>query len=163
MSPKGLESLRRLREDGHEIGPHFDAAAHEPEELEAAAARECDILERALDQTIDTISFHRPAKKFYHRRSPLPGDAILISLATLRRLVTVPIARRLALRHPLDHEAVVQGTAMQLLTHPLWCEPPAAPEEKLQRFMRDRFETIDHQLARECDVHTANRISITSL
>ena len=48
------------------------------------------------------------------------------------------------------------GRALQLLTHPFWWQAPALPPaERLRRFLAERAELLDRELARHCSVHVS--------
>ena len=163
LSSEGLKNLKEIRDEGHEIGLHFDASGYTIDELDDAVERECEILERALDQRIETISFHRPAKNLLSWSKSIAGRRHTYQPRFFEDIGYCSDSRGdWCYGHPFKHSAVEQRTAIQLLTHPIWWGDPAAkPWEKLNRFLEHRFGRIDEQLARECDVHTAKKISFS--
>jgi len=155
FSNRAHASLRRLLELGHQVGLHFDAS-HYPQEralLEAAAENECDILGSLLGERVETITFHRPAL-------PLQGLAGTFA----KRLhgydprffsdigYCSDSEGRWRFGHPLEHEAIARGTALQLVTHPIWwCALPGEKvETKLQRLLLDVSQTMTREVALNC-------------
>jgi hypothetical protein len=130
---------------GHEIGLHFDGSVYNDgappaeftPELEAAARRECDMLENLIGVPVRTLSFHRP------RRSPWilgrPGrfaDRLQAYAPEFFADIAyvADSAGSWSEGHPLDHPAFHQRRAMQATMHPyLWTQPAR----------RDRVEKID--------------------
>jgi hypothetical protein len=63
----GLRALRRIQDLGHEVGLHFTAEEHEPEDLEtdlAACIRaDATLLENAIGTRPRVFSFHNPSEQ----------------------------------------------------------------------------------------------------
>ncbi len=113
------ERLVRLRALGHEVGLHFDAALYD--DLAAAAARECRMLEDILDAPVEIISFHRPAAALQGEPGGLAGRRHTYQPRLFRDMGYCSDSRGAWHHgHPLEHEAVAAGRALQLLTHPVW-------------------------------------------
>jgi hypothetical protein len=61
--------------------------------------------------------------------------------------------------HPLDHPSVAQGRALQLLTHPVWWTLPAGEATaKLKRFLLERYQLLDEELASQCQIHHSGNL-----
>lgn len=115
--------LGTLTSLGHEIGLHLDASLYgdDLDVLDAAARRECSILEEAISSPVRMISFHRPAKILLGLDRPLAGRPHTYQPAYFEAFGYCSDSRG-AWKHgyPLDHEAVRAGRSLQLLTHPIW-------------------------------------------
>ncbi len=148
--------LRQLLSDGHEIGLHFDAALYPEslEEIETACATECSLLEEFLGERVRTISFHRPAKRLVGLDRPLAGRRHAYEPRFVSEIGYCSDSRG-AWRHghPLDHPALAEGRALQLLTHPIWWDahPGESPAQKLDRLAMRRFDTYRSELAYHCE------------
>jgi hypothetical protein len=159
--------LRRLLELGHAIGLHFDASLYPDDRaaLDRGAASECEVLEAIIGSPVGLISLHRPG-------ASRQGDLIFGRKGSLggRRQADEPIYfQNLAYRsdsrggwhygHPLEHEAVLAGRALQLLTHPIWwISEGRESADKLAGFLTQRCEFLDREMAANSTVHKPGRI-----
>ena len=162
FSRAGTAGLRRIAELGHHIGLHFDASLYEDNVavLDRMAERECRVLEDVIGAPIDVISFHRPSA----------------ALMGLDRLIAGRLHTYLPrffsdigycsdsqgswrFGEPFDHAAVAAGTALQLLTHPLWWTSDAAAGviDKLEGFLRARAALLHDEMAANCLPYRAHR------
>ena len=156
FSEAGREDLLRLVAMGHEIGLHLDAAMYdnEPAALDRAAAWECELLERLIERPVRIVSLHRPARSLLDTQNSLGGRP-----HTYQRRYFSEIGYSSDSRgdwghgHPFDHKVVMDKTALQLLTHPIWWTGEAAgPKVRMNRFLRQRHEALSRALARNCGV-----------
>ena len=118
-----LSSIARIRSMGHEVGLHFDASlfADQREELDRAAAVQCEIMEKLIDAPVLTVSFHRPAKIFLGDARPLGGRIHTYQPRFFSDIAYVSDSGgAFSYGEPLEHPAFRARTAMQLLTHPIW-------------------------------------------
>ena len=55
--------------------------------------------------------------------------------------------------HPLEHEAVRERRALQLLTHPIWwvARPGEGAVERLDRLAREQHQRYREELAAHCE------------
>ena len=149
-NPGAAESRRtlgRLVELGHSVGLHFDGTAYSDrsQELEAHAAKECEILELLSGAPVTSISFHRPAKSLLGLESTFAGRP-----HSYQPRFTVDIgyvsdsSGGFFHGHPLDHPAVRAGRALQLLTHPIWwaSDSPRTADEQLEEWQNERTATL---------------------
>ena len=145
--------LLRLRQLGHEVGLHFDAALYDG--LEAAAARECRILEDILQTPVATISFHRPAPALRDNPAKLAGRRHTYQPRVFSEMGYCSDSRGGWYHgHPLEHDAVAAGRALQLLTHPVWWT--GAGEQVTQRLdgiIDARAEAFRHHLASQIETY----------
>lgn len=121
--PETRAVMDRLLSLGHRIGLHFDAARYDDKVAtqEREAARECQNLSALTGEPITLISFHRPAKSLLGRKEPIAGRAHTYQPRYFSEIGYCSDSRgRWGHGHPLDHAAVTEGRALQLLTHPVW-------------------------------------------
>lgn len=156
LSRDGTAYLRRILDAGHRVGLHLDAflyaAADGAGTLEAAAVWECDVLEQATGKAVELISFHRPARSLLGREGTLAGRLHVYAPRFFSAMGYCSDSQG-AWRHghPLDHDAVRDGRALQLLTHPVWwATPPGKPREKLDRVLDERTQRLRAELADNC-------------
>lgn len=159
MSADGLAAIRSIANYGHTIGLHFDAALYsgDRQALESAIAHECGLLETALDKPVTVLSFHRPAPEFVGAQDRIAGRINAYGQKFVRDMGYCSDSRG-AWHHgaPLDHPAVREGRALQLLIHSFWwTEPVLPPEERLRRFIAERAAFLDGELACHSNVHKA--------
>lgn len=160
LSRAGAEALERLAAQGHEIGLHFDASLYPDqwEALDVAAARECDLLEQVVGRPVRIISFHRPARSLLGRPEPLAGRPHAYMpryFSDIGYCSDSQGAWRFGA--PRDHAAVAAGTALQLLTHPIWWDSvdAPAPVPRLEAWAEGRRQLIRSELAANCQPFAA--------
>lgn len=113
--------LKQIIDCGHEIGLHFDVTQADGEDLDQAAAMECDILSILTGRPVETISFHRPARALLNSSRRLAGRRHTYEPDFFSSIAYISDSNGgWHHGHPLDHPAVAAGTAIQLLTHPIW-------------------------------------------
>jgi hypothetical protein len=161
FSARAREILLKLRDLGHEIGLHLDASLYgnDTTQLQRAAETECRVLEAAAGAPAQTISFHRPAKTLLGYPERLAGRLHAYQPKFFTEIGYCSDSRGAWQQGaPLDHAAVREGRALQLLTHPIWWgESAVSPEEKLVEFMAARTDVLDVALADNCTVHRSGR------
>lgn len=158
FSAAGRDALDRLQARGHEIGLHLDASlyADDAAALDAAAARECRVLEEATGAPVRLISFHRPSRALLGLDRRLAGRPHTYQPRFFEAMGYCSDSRGAwGHGHPLDHPAVAEGRALQLLTHPIWWrdQTPDDAQAKLDRFAEGRDELLRAELARNCDIY----------
>lgn len=115
--------LHELLSLGHRIGLHFDALLYEDDlpTLNREASRECLELEALIDASVDLISFHRPARSLLGLPNVIAGRAHTYQPRFFEQIGYCSDSRGFwSHGHPLDHDAVANRRALQLLTHPVW-------------------------------------------
>jgi hypothetical protein len=154
-SRAGRQSLRRLLELGHDIGLHFDGThirEHDLESLTREVDLECNVLEMQTGRPVRVVTFHRPAPWLMGHATSLSGRVHAYQPRYFERMgYCSDSAGAFRYHTPLEHPAVVDGKALQLLTHPIWwvAEPDDSAFSKLARFRRER----DDETGRELSVH----------
>jgi hypothetical protein len=157
FSAAARATLERLRGLGHAIGLHLDASLYgnDPAALEEAVARESRALEDAVGAPVRVVSFHRPAEALLSYGKTLAGRRHTYEPRFFREMGYCSDSRG-GWHHgaPLDHSAVAQGRALQLLTHPIWWTgTPSEPVVRLGRFLEARRALLDSELARNCSIY----------
>jgi hypothetical protein len=155
FSADAQKALRRLTALGHEVGLHLDASLYlnDPDRLQQAAAEECAVLEVAVNSPVRFISFHRPAKALLGYPDTLAGRMHSYQPRFFMQMGYCSDSQG-AWRygHPLDHPALRDGCALQLLTHPIWwvANGEENVQSKLDCFASLRFDILRAELARNC-------------
>lgn len=131
--------LSEIIDLGHHIGLHFDVEQYsgQSDDLDDCAQRECDLLARCTGAPVESVSFHRPAPAYLNRSGSIAGRRHCYEPVFFSEMGYVSDSNgEWRHGHPLDHPAVAQGRAIQLLTHPIWwCnEAPLSTVETMDRF-----------------------------
>lgn len=160
FSQASRRSIARLLELGHEVGLHLDASLYSDHAaaLNEAAKRECEALEVATGRAVTTISFHRPAKSLLGHNQLIAGRLHAYQPKFFEKMGYCSDSRGAWHHgHPLRHEAVKAGRALQLLTHPIWWrgEGGEDPVEKLNCFCAERQKLLTRELAANCEPYRA--------
>ena len=156
FSAAAKRDLERIVGLGHEIGLHFDPSLYGSgrEGLDQAVGRECAALESVYSVPVRVVSFHRPPARLLGLEGRLAGRNHAYEARFWREMGYCSDSRgEWHHGHPLDHAAVAEGRALQLLTHPIWwtAGPADSVKEKLDRFARARFDLLRAELARNCE------------
>jgi hypothetical protein len=157
FSPAGVRALQEICAGGHEIGLHLDAALYggDAAALELAAQRECAMLESISGQKISMISFHRPNPNLIPCDRNLAGRRNTYESKFFNEIGYCSDSRG-GWHHgsPLDHPALGEDRALQLLTHAIWWTGEGTtPEEVLNGFLDRRFSVLETELAAHCAIH----------
>jgi hypothetical protein len=158
FAPENADALKRIAEQGHEIGLHFDASLYDSDALEKAAETECGLLEVLIERPVATISFHRPAKALQGCAGFFAGRRHAYEPLFFTEMGYCSDSRGgWHHGHPLDHDAVAEGRGLQLLTHPIWWtgERYDGPVPRLDDFRRDRDDALAEALAANCEPYRA--------
>ena len=154
FSAAARKALQELRGFGHEIGLHLDASLYNNDtaQLQQAADTECRVLEAAIGVVVNTISFHRPVEALLGYPEPLAGRLHAYQPKFFGEMGYCSDSRGAWHHgHPLEHPAVREGRALQLLTHPIWWSPADENNiKKLDNFAAGRAELLREELARNC-------------
>jgi len=160
FSAQGRKALSSLVELGRRVGLHFDAALYEPDDdLAHALSTECRLLEAALGQPVTRFSRHRPAAGNGTVMPLLPGLMDAYDPRFVHDIGYCSDSRGAWTHgHPLKHEAVILGRALQLLTHPIWWtdERTNSAQSKLAQFLARRVTRLDEEIAQHCSIYQPN-------
>ena len=149
--------IRRIIELGHVADLHFDVAAcgTDMKEAERIADVEARVLAHVTGQTVESISFHRPIKALVGYASDFAGRMHTYQPRFVRDIAYYSDSRGgWHHGHPLDSKAFREGTAIQLLTHPIWWYLIAseAPSDRLMRCLADLGRKSQQVAARNTTV-----------
>ena len=138
-SPASVAALHRLQALGHTIGLHFDPMSHggDQHDLRSRIERDADVLSGILGgPPLDTVSFHRPGERTSDVGQSFPGFVNAYEPKFFQNMGYCSDSRgRWRYQHPLDHPAVRDRRALQLLTHPIWWTVEGADAtDKLRNF-----------------------------
>jgi hypothetical protein len=163
LSKPSRAALNRLLQLGHEVGLHFDAALYEGDEktLIDAAQQECGMLEDLTGRRVEVYSLHRPATFLLDRELIVPDRINAYGARHFRDIGYCSDSRGAWYHgHPLEHEAVAQGRALQLLTHPIWWvrDDLVGAQAKLEGFLARHQDIVDRSLAANCTVYLRQRL-----
>lgn len=119
LSRDSRGSLHKILACGHRVGLHFDPVAHD--NLEAGMEQEKRVLEATIGDEISIVSFHRPHDEWLNSPKRICGLPHTYEPRFFSEIAYVSDSRGdWHHGHPLDHQAVRDGRALQLLTHPIW-------------------------------------------
>lgn len=156
------DRIGALIDQGHRIGLHLDASLYAPDALDAAAAAEAGVLETIVGRPVAMISFHRPAKALLRQDRPLAGRPHAYQPRWFNAIGYCSDSRGLwAYGHPLEHKAVAEGRAIQLLTHPIWWRDDRreSVQLRLDRLAAERHDAFRHVLDANCEPFDHSRAS----
>jgi len=122
-SALGRNLLQRICHLGHQVGLHFDATQFDgnDNQIEQEAARECEILEMLIERPVESISFHRPVPKLLNHSGHYAGRLHCYAPEFFSEITYMSDSNGGWYHgHPLEHPAITDRRAMQLLTHPVW-------------------------------------------
>lgn len=153
--------IATLRKFGHHIGLHFDMTVYASDaDLNVAAARECDALEDIAGCPVTTISFHRPPPMLLNNAMDIAGRRHTYQPQYFKDIGYCSDSRGdWHNGRPLDHAAVREGRALQLLTHPVWWSGDAAPQASLDKVLEERCRMLDNHLAENVTIHKPGRLA----
>lgn len=156
FSRAGVSDLRAMLAAGHEIGLHLDTTHYNGIDAnDAGAAIEAQMLEDMLGAPIRILSFHRPRPADLDHDAPIAGRIHTYMSRFTRRMGYCSDSRGAwGHGHPLDHAAVRDRRALQLLTHAVWWVGPDGRDAKgrLADVLIERAAVLDGELARNNDV-----------
>jgi hypothetical protein len=161
FSSSGSEAVNRILQLGHQIGLHFDATYYPPNPILLAEAvkSEAAILSNIMDSDISRFSFHRPHPELLEKNFEVEG--FLNAYDDRFRTETSYCSDSRGgwhYGHPLDHECLEMGGAMQLLTHPIWwTEAGATPQEKCSNLLDHRFDLLEQEAEMNCKSFVSRR------
>jgi hypothetical protein len=162
-SPENWGRVVEIAELGHDVGLHFDASRYDAdiETLEAAVARECDVLAAIMGREVATVSFHRPAQRLLGLVRPLAGRLHAYQPQFFSEIAYVADSRGLfRYGHPLDHEAFAAGRALQILTHPIWWPQSEAADKMslLDDLLQQRQDLLFSEAIANCKPYAEYRV-----
>lgn len=150
-------AIRRIAALGHEVGLHLDASLYPDDAaaLDEACAKECHALEDITGTSVRIVSFHRPARALQGLDRPVGGRRHAYEPRFFEQMGYCSDSNGgWHHGHPLDHEAVRQERALQLLTHPVWWVADGdSAAARLDWFLGWRLRALEEALAANCRAH----------
>ena len=140
---------------GHQVGLHFDVSAYPDEPLEPHAEREAALLASVSGRPVPSISFHRPVESLIGRVEDFAGLPHSYQPRFIEDIRYISDSRgRWRFGHPLESQAFVDRSAIQLLTHPIWwhLETAEAPADRLRRCLADFATGAERDMRRNTTV-----------
>ena len=166
LDQENTRHLQRIISLGHEVGLHFDASMYNGEinALNQAADAECFILERFLKKPVELISLHRPQPALLGYTELIAGRIHSYQPRFFSDMGYCSDSRGDWYHgHPLEHSAVGESRALQLLTHPIWWTGvPGTPQQKIKAFLRTAITDYDAALGEECSAHQSGNVRIVT-
>jgi hypothetical protein len=137
---------------GHMIELHFDTSLYSStDDLDFYAEHECKILEKLTNSKVSIISFHRPEKKILNNSDLIAGRMHTYQPKFFSDIGYCSDSKGDWLYgHPLQHDAIVGKTALQLLTHPIWWARSGSVQQKLDELSIDNFNKFKQSLSDNC-------------
>lgn len=150
------EILRSLRHGGGRIGLQFDASYYagkedDPLALEQEASAEIAALELASDGPVVAVSFHKPPSSLRDYEHSFCGRPHTSEPRFMRDILYCSdTLGRFSFGEPLAQARAAKGSALQLLTHPIWWSESAEVTgiDKLTALVRRRTSAIHDALER---------------
>lgn len=152
LAPGSIAAVDRLAMLGHRIGLHFDASLYSEESLDDAAADECALARAIFGIDPEMISFHRPAKSLLGSERSVAGRPHTYMPRFMSEIGYCSDSQG-AWRYgsPESHEAVRDGRALHLLTHPIWwTSEDVGAVAKLETWMGDADSELRQHVADNC-------------
>jgi hypothetical protein len=151
-------ALASIAASGHELGLHFDTSIHDANEtnLSDAAKTECSILEQLLGQDVEVISMHRPPAALVGKNINFANRLNAYAPRFTKEMGYCSDSRG-AWHYgpPTESEAFQCGTALQLLTHPIWwISAGNEPHDKCVDVLDRRNSFLQEEMERNCSAYT---------
>jgi len=159
LSERGRKALGAIVSCGHDVGLHFDTSIHgnDADALSRAAEQECQILETLSGRAVNVISMHRPPARLIGENMNFAGRLNTYAPRFTKDMGYCSDSRGAwHYGSPLECAAVLQGQALQLLTHPIWWtqEPPLLPQQAVAGLLRNRQDFLGQEAERNCTAYT---------
>jgi hypothetical protein len=157
FSAEGRGLLTRLTEITHHIGLHFDPAVYRSDSSLAeyckAVTHERQLLSSIVADPIEIISFHNPRRDLVNREPPPGSPPHTYEPRFFSDLTYVADSGgEWRFGGPFERAGFNNGTAIHLLTHPIWWdhgEATAEPAFTLENFAHARRRRLEESLSRD--------------
>ena len=146
----------KILRHGHKIGLHFDGSGVPEGAVDALHKEvrlECEILEQHTGCAVTVVTFHRPQQWLIGFPQLVAGRLHGYLPRFFHDIgYCADSGGEFRFHHPLEHPAVLDGRALQLVTHPIWwcASRDEDPLRKLERFFDDRARLLAVELAANC-------------
>jgi len=153
LEPINFQALKNIILLGHDIGLHFDPKNYSDQKisLELACKKECELLEEKFNIKINTVSFHRPEKKYIGLNKKI-GGRIHTYMPDFINSTKYCSDSQGEWRYENPERVLFDRKlqSIQLLTHPIWWTTPKelSPGEKVAFHLKNATDE-QHKLAAE--------------
>lgn len=156
LSREARPLISRLATLGHHIGLHVDVSLYPSQDIldpnNPAIANESRSLAMVAGELIELVSLHNPGRDLLNRVRPPGGRPHTYEPRFFTDLAYVSDSGG-SWRYggPFERPAFRNGTAIHLLTHPIWWaqdKPTGRPELTLERFAAARGRHVHDNLLR---------------
>lgn len=153
FSPHSQKCLHDILACGHRIGLHFDPTAHD--DPESGIEKDKKALEMVIGEMVTIMSFHRPHKEWLNSTRRICDLPHTYEPRFFSEIAYVSDSRGgWHHGHPYDHQALVEGRALQLLTHPIWwmheCAGDFTPTKVLLDFFEEKKSRLHSEIEENC-------------
>lgn len=138
-------AIQTISELGHWIGLHFDATQYDlqphNDNFSTFVRREAEILEWSTGISVDSVSFHRPAKELLSSAAELTTPfSHTYEHVFLREIeYCSDSSGKWAYGPPEERVALTQGLPFHFLTHPIWWgSEDIEPVSRIAKWMASR-------------------------
>lgn len=157
LSKEGSDIVGQILALGHSLGLHFDCEAYPDATsipvLQAACAREAELLEQWFGQEVSIVSYHRPSQLVLSGSPDLSAPRPHTYMAPFTRDMTYlsDSQGRWRFGHPLETEAFRARRPLHLLVHPIWWgERALSPLDTLSQLVQERHGQFERSVASNC-------------
>ena len=157
FSEEGRRLVSRLAQLGHCVGLHVDVSLYPPSSdilaaCSPAIANEFELLKAAVRHPIELISLHNPRPELVNLERSPGGWANTYEPRFFSDLAYVSDSGgSWRFGGPFERAAFKNGTAIHLLTHPIWWDqdhPTERPELTLEKFATGYQQWVRDRLSR---------------
>lgn len=150
FSKKSNGILKDIVKLGHSLGLHFDEKRYDitnKEELENYIKYETNILEEALEQTVDIVSMHRPSKWILENNIEFTDILNSYSKTFLKDFKYLSDSRMHWREDVLEIIDSEKYNRLHILTHPFWYEESEGNiEGRVGKFIRNANKERYYQM-----------------
>lgn len=150
---KNKKALKNILNMGHQVGLHFDTTKydHNKNSVNKGCIEECSTLEKLIDNKIEMVSFHRPAKEYVGMDQKI-GKKNHTYMPSFINNIKYCSDSEGEWKYD-DPEDLINDNSIesiQLLTHPIWWTTPQdlSAGEKIAYHLRGAISNI-HKIASE--------------
>jgi len=149
-SSETARCLREIKNMGHHIGLHFDAATYDLSKIDEAAEAECQSLAGVVGD-IEIVSFHRPIVSLQGASTNIAGRPHTYQPRYFHEIeYCSDSGGEWSFGYPLERQAIRDRKALQLVTHPIWWaeDDVASPIDRMTKFLAERTQVLRSELQR---------------
>lgn len=154
---ENVKKLKTILSLGHKVNLHLDAGLYGDnwEDLDKGAHWECTALEQLTGQSVTFVSFHRPQPRLLNNPNNIAGRRHSYQPHFFKNMGYCSDSMGGWFHgHPLEHSAIKNGHALQLLTHPIWWAGEAASaEQRLRKLVENENRRYQICLANNCKTY----------